>query len=67
MNYPLLEGIGNLLSRKTAELLDQADELSSFRKEFFIKDEYLSLSDYYTTDHEDAIATACSHLNKEAR
>jgi len=45
MNYPLLSGIGDLLSRETAELLDQADELSSFRKEFFIKDESLCYLD----------------------
>ena len=45
MNYPLLAGIGDLLSRKTAELLDQADELRDFRKEFFIKDESLCYLD----------------------
>ena len=45
MNYPLLAGIGDLLSRKTAELLDQADELKEFRKEFFIKDESLCYLD----------------------
>ena len=45
MNYPLLAGIGDLLSRKTAELLDQADELKEFRKEFFIKDETLCYLD----------------------
>ena len=38
MNYPLLSGIGDILSRQTAVLLDQADYLSSFRQEFFIKD-----------------------------
>jgi kynureninase len=45
MNYPLLAGIGDLLSRRTAELLDQADELKDFRKEFFIKDESLCYLD----------------------
>ncbi len=45
MNYPLLAGIGDLLSRKTAEILDQADELKDFRKEFFIKDESLCYLD----------------------
>ena len=45
MNYPLLQGIGDLLSRRTAELLDQADELKDFRKEFFIKDESLCYLD----------------------
>lgn len=45
MNYPLLAGIGDLLSRKTAELLDQADELKEFRKEFFFKDESLCYLD----------------------
>ena len=45
MNYPLLAGIGDLLSRKTAELLDQADELKDFRKEFFIKDESICYLD----------------------
>jgi kynureninase len=45
MNYPLLAGIGDPLSRSTAELLDQADELSSFRKEFYIKDQSLCYLD----------------------
>jgi kynureninase len=45
MNYPLLAGIGDPLSRSTAELLDKADELSSFRKEFYIKDESLCYLD----------------------
>jgi kynureninase len=45
MNYPLLAGIGDLLSRKTAELLDKADELKDFRKEFFIKDQSLCYLD----------------------
>ena len=45
MNYPLLRGIGDLLSRSTAELLDQADELKEFRKEFFVKDESLCYLD----------------------
>lgn len=33
--------------------------------QFFIKDEYLNLADYYTTDHLDAMTTAYAHLNKE--
>ena len=45
MNYPLLAGIGDPLSRSTAELLDKADELSSFRNEFYIKDESLCYLD----------------------
>jgi kynureninase len=45
MNYPLLAGIDDLLSRKTAELLDKADELKDFRKEFFIKDQSLCYLD----------------------
>ena len=45
MNYPLLAGIGDPLSRSTAELLDKADELNSFRKEFYIKDESLCYLD----------------------
>ena len=45
MNYPLLAGIGDPLSRSTAELLDKADELSSFRKEFYLKDESLCYLD----------------------
>jgi kynureninase len=45
MNYPLLAGIGDPLSRSTAELLDRADELSSFRKEFYIKDQSLCYLD----------------------
>jgi kynureninase len=45
MNYPLLSGIGDLLSRQTAILLDQADELQSFRQEFFIKDPSLCYLD----------------------
>lgn len=45
MNYPLLEGLGNPLSRDTALALDQADELASFREEFFIKDENICYLD----------------------
>jgi kynureninase len=39
MSYPLLAGLGDPLLRETAVELDQADELASFRSEFFIKDE----------------------------
>lgn len=45
MNYPLLEGLGDPLSRDTALALDQADELASFRDEFFIKDQTLCYLD----------------------
>ena len=45
MNYPLLEGLGDPLSRDTALALDKADELASFRKEFFIKDENICYLD----------------------
>ena len=38
MSYPLLESFGNPLERDTAVALDKADELASFRSEFFIKD-----------------------------
>lgn len=40
-------------------------EWNEYTVQFFIKGEYLSLADYYTDNHEDAIATACNHLNKE--
>ena len=36
MKYPLLEGLGDPLSRDTALALDKDDELASFRDEFFI-------------------------------
>lgn len=39
MNYPLLAGLGDPLSRETAVLMDESDELATFRQEFFIKDE----------------------------
>ena len=39
MSYPLLAGLGDPLLRETAVALDQADELASFRSEFFINDE----------------------------
>ena len=45
MSYPLLEGLGNPLERETALALDKADELASFRNEFFIKDENLCYLD----------------------
>ena len=45
MSYPLLEGLGSLLERETAIALDKADELASFRSEFFIKDENLCYLD----------------------
>jgi kynureninase len=45
MSYPLLEGLGNPLERDTALALDKADELGSFRGEFFIKDENLCYLD----------------------
>jgi kynureninase len=45
MSYPLLEGLGNPLERDTALALDKADELGSFRSEFFIKDENLCYLD----------------------
>lgn len=45
MSYPLLEGLGNPLERETALALDKADELASFRSEFFIKDENLCYLD----------------------
>jgi kynureninase len=45
MSYPLLEGLGNPLERGTALALDKADELASFRSEFFIKDENLCYLD----------------------
>ena len=40
-------------------------DYKEYTVQFFIKDEYLSLADYYTDNHEDAILTACNHLNKE--
>jgi len=45
MSYPLLEGLGNPLERETALAMDKADELASFRNEFFIKDENLCYLD----------------------
>ena len=33
--------------------------------QFHLKGEYLSLSDYYTSCKDDALATAQAHLNKE--
>jgi kynureninase len=45
MNYPLLAGLGDPLSRETALSLDKADELASFRSEFFIKDENICYLD----------------------
>lgn len=45
MSYPLLEGLGNPLERETALALDKADELASFRSEFFIGDENLCYLD----------------------
>jgi kynureninase len=45
MSYPLLENLGDPLNRDTALALDKADELASFRSEFFIKDESLSYLD----------------------
>jgi kynureninase len=45
MNYPLLQGLGDPLSRDTALSLDKADELASFRNEFFIKDENICYLD----------------------
>ncbi|MFY9303883.1 MAG: aminotransferase class V-fold PLP-dependent enzyme [Rhodoluna sp.] len=45
MSYPLLEVLGNPLERETALALDEADELASFRQEFFIKDENLCYLD----------------------
>ena len=45
MSYPLLEGLGNPLERDTALAMDKADELASFRSEFFIKDENLCYLD----------------------
>jgi kynureninase len=45
MNYPLLEGLGDPLSRDTALALDKADELASFRDEFFIKDDAICYLD----------------------
>ena len=41
------------------------NEWQEYIVQFFLNGEYLSLADYYTDNHEDAIATACSHLNKE--
>ena len=40
-------------------------DYKEYTVQFFIEGEYLSLSDYFTDNHEDAITTACSHLNKE--
>ena len=45
MSYPLLAGLGDPLLRETAVALDQADELASFRSEFFIKDENICYLD----------------------
>jgi kynureninase len=45
MSYPLLEGLGNPLDRDTALALDKADELASFRGEFFIQDKNLCYLD----------------------
>jgi kynureninase len=45
MDYPLLKGFGNPLVRETALAMDLADELASFRSEFFIKDESLCYLD----------------------
>ena len=40
-------------------------EWNQYIVQFFIKDEYLHLSDYYTSCKQDAFDTAYSHLNKE--
>jgi hypothetical protein len=40
-------------------------EWQEYIVQFFIKDEYLSLADYYTTHKGDAMDTAQAHLNKE--
>lgn len=40
-------------------------DYKEYTVQFFIKGEYLNLADYYTDNHEDAIATAQAHLNKE--
>ena len=40
-------------------------EWKEYTVQFFKDGDYLNLSDYYTDNHEDAITTACKHLNGE--